>query len=81
MRFSIVLTVVAALTVSISAMPLVADTPVSAGETGKCAIFCTKNSECCGNCVSSLHPIFNHTTHQRDSSALYARYSVCVVGL
>jgi hypothetical protein len=72
MRFSIVLTVVAALTVSISATPLAADTPVSASETDSCATFCVKSSQCCDTCVSSLRPVFNRTTHRHDRLFFYA---------
>ncbi|KAG2345494.1 hypothetical protein BDR05DRAFT_109939 [Suillus weaverae] len=83
MRFPFVLAVVAALTVSISAMPAVADTSISASETNTqegCPGFCTKSSQCCGDCVSSLRPGFDCMTHRRDSSSFFA-FSVYVVSV
>jgi hypothetical protein len=79
MRFPIVVAVVAALTASISAMPTVADTSVSAGDGATCPRFCTKSYQCCGFCVSGLRPGFNRMTHRRDSFSLYAMFSVYVV--
>ncbi|KAG1765513.1 hypothetical protein EV702DRAFT_68389 [Suillus placidus] len=76
MRLSFVLAVVAALTVSISAMPSVADTSISASGANTeddGPVFCLKNSDCFGcteaNLMSSLnlHLGFNHMTHQCDS--------------
>ncbi|KAG1719748.1 hypothetical protein EDB19DRAFT_1781450 [Suillus lakei] len=54
MRFSSILAVVAALTVSISAMPSVGDALISARDIKKsCPTFCVKSSSCgkgCGSC-------------------------------
>ncbi|KAG1719749.1 hypothetical protein EDB19DRAFT_1781460, partial [Suillus lakei] len=61
MRFSSVLAVVAALIVSISAMPSVVDASISAREVDTeqakfCPMFCVIKSDCkgCGSCVNRL---------------------------
>jgi len=77
MRVSNVLAVIAALTVSISAMPSVASTEDA------CPLFCTKNSDCFGcdqeSCVSSLRFGFNYMTHKCDSTSFFALVSDHVV--
>ncbi|KAG1747632.1 hypothetical protein EDB19DRAFT_1685854 [Suillus lakei] len=79
MHFSSVLAIVAALTVSISAMPSFTEASISAREADtekSCPTFCLKNSNCngCGSCVSmsSLRPGFNHMTHRRGRSPFFA---------
>lgn len=51
MRFSNVLAVIAALTVSISAMPSVADISSEANTEDDCPVFCSKNSDCFGDVI------------------------------
>ncbi|KAG1737702.1 hypothetical protein EDB19DRAFT_1717389 [Suillus lakei] len=87
MHFSSVLAVVAALTVSVSAMPFVSGALIFAREVDTEAqicpspIFCRKTSDCgsCGTCVSNLRPGFNHMTHRHGRSPFFAQASVAMV--
>ncbi|KAG1765312.1 hypothetical protein EDD22DRAFT_407796 [Suillus occidentalis] len=69
MRFSTILAIVAALTISTPAVPTIVDRSVFAGETGDwCHTFCIHSDECCEQiCVSSLRPVLNRITHRCDS--------------
>jgi hypothetical protein len=76
MRFSGVLAVVAALTVSISARPTDVDSSISTRKN--CPTFCFHSRQCCGDvCVSSLRPGFKRMTHRCDSTPCFALISVC----
>ncbi|KAG2148369.1 hypothetical protein BD769DRAFT_563958 [Suillus cothurnatus] len=80
MRFSSVLAVVAAFTVSISAMP---STLISASEanTENCPVFCLKDSDCFGcsqlNCYAIFCYVHNAFEFRSDSSdiAIAFRYN------
>jgi hypothetical protein len=77
MRFSNVLAVIAALTVTISAMSLEADASVSARDT-QCPKFCKHSYQCCGFCVSNLRPGLNRTTHRSDSFSSYVSMNLII---
>lgn len=83
MRFSTVLAIVAALTVSTPAVPTIVDRSVFANETGDwCKTFCIHSDECCEQiCVSDLSPGLNHITHWYDSLCGCAGSSVCVASV
>jgi hypothetical protein len=86
MRFSAVLAIVAALTVSTPVMPTVADRSVFTRETSDwgpgCRTFCTKSSECCEQvCVSNLRPGLHRMTHRCDSLCGCAGSSVYVASV
>ncbi|KAG2750256.1 hypothetical protein P692DRAFT_20729769 [Suillus brevipes Sb2] len=58
MRFSNVLAVIAALTVSISAMPSVANISSEVNTEDACPVFCSKNSGCFGCQQENCYLIF-----------------------